>query len=231
MPAWGICKCHRQQLLEKHSLEKAGNHWCGDVPPAGHVQTCNWNKTSDGCCSHRHPRSKTSDLFLLEFYVFFQQDDPHLLMTQCSLQDICLQLLRDKKQITEATAGSDLVKKCINGLLSGTSMDRIALVDGFGYDAFPALSTLEARFFVSGIGDMLAVKMQFTLCLELVGIMPIQQQWIATSKTISLKAVHTPQQSSPCLLGKRFMSQARFQTHAAYGLGSWDLKTSCDRNL
>lgn len=70
MPAWGICKCHRQQLLEKHSLEKAGNQWCGDVPPTGHVQACYWNKTSDGCCSHRHPRSKTSDLSL-DFRTFF----------------------------------------------------------------------------------------------------------------------------------------------------------------
>lgn len=89
--------------------------------------------------------------------IFFRQYDPHLLMNHCSLLDICFQLLREqnKQQITQATAGTDLVKKCISGLLSGTSMDRIALVDGFGYDAFPALATLEARFFVYGFGDML----------------------------------------------------------------------------
>lgn len=45
----------------------------------------------------------------------------------------------------EATAGTDLVKKCVQGLVAGTTVDRLALVDAYGYDAFPALSTLEAR--------------------------------------------------------------------------------------
>lgn len=62
------------------------------------------------------------------------------------------------------------------------------------------------------------------LCLELVGITPIQQQWMQHRKLYP-KDVHNPQQS---------MSQARFQTHAVYaqvGLGLCHLKTSCDRNL
>ena len=46
--------------------------------------------------------------------------------------------------LDQATAGTDLVKKCIASLVSGTSVERLALVDGFGYDAFPALATLEA---------------------------------------------------------------------------------------
>ena len=185
MPAWGICKCHRQQLLEKRSLEKAGNQWCGDVPPTGYVQACYWNKTSDGCCSHRHPRSKTSDLSLDFRTFFFRQYDPHLLMNHCSLLDICFQLLREqnKQQITQATAGTDLVKKCISGLLSGTSMDRIALVDGFGYDAFPALATLEARFFVYGFGDMLPKPNSHFM--SWIGRNHAHSAMNATSKTIS----------------------------------------------
>ena len=45
----------------------------------------------------------------------------------------------------KATAGTDLVKKSVQSLVAGTTVDRVALVDGYGYDAFPALSTLEAR--------------------------------------------------------------------------------------
>ena len=44
---------------------------------------------------------------------------------------------------TEATAGTDLVKKCIQGLTLGTGVERIALVDAHGYDTSPALATLE----------------------------------------------------------------------------------------
>lgn len=49
---------------------------------------------------------------------------------------------------TKATAGTDLVKKCIQNLCAGTSVERLAVVDGYGYDASPALTTLEARVVV-----------------------------------------------------------------------------------
>lgn len=45
---------------------------------------------------------------------------------------------------SEATSGTDLVKKCVQNLVAGTGLERVALVDAFGYDAFPALATLEA---------------------------------------------------------------------------------------
>lgn len=45
---------------------------------------------------------------------------------------------------SEATSGTDIVKKCVQNLVAGTGLERVALVDAFGYDAFPALATLEA---------------------------------------------------------------------------------------
>ena len=37
-----------------------------------------------------------------------------------------------------------MVKRVIAGLTQNTSVQRLALLDGHAYDAFPALSTLEA---------------------------------------------------------------------------------------
>lgn len=46
--------------------------------------------------------------------------------------------------LSKATAGTDMVKKCVAGLVQGTGIQRLALVDAHAYDAFPALATLEA---------------------------------------------------------------------------------------
>lgn len=44
----------------------------------------------------------------------------------------------------QACGGTDVLKRTIAGLTQNTSLQRLALVDGHGYDAFPALTTLEA---------------------------------------------------------------------------------------
>lgn len=225
MPAWGICKCHRQQLLEKHSLEKAGNQWCGDVPPTGHVQACYWNKTSDGCCSHRHPRSKTSDLSL-DFRTFFFDNTiliywwitvPYwTFVSNCFVNKTNNKLPRRQQVPTwwrSASAGSfqELRWTALHwwmGLVTMHSQHWLHWRRGFLFMALVICCQNPIHI----------------LCLELVGITPIQQQWMQHRKLYP-KDVHNPQQS---------MSQARFQTHAVYaqvGLGLCHLKTSCDRNL
>ena len=46
--------------------------------------------------------------------------------------------------LSQATGGTDLVKKCLSSLLSSTQIQRVAMVDAHGYDTAPALATLEA---------------------------------------------------------------------------------------
>lgn len=70
--------------------------------------------------------------------------------------ELCLFPLQRRPK---ATAGTDIVKKSIQSLTSGTAIERVALVDSFGYDAFPALATLEALGFNhSGTNETMYLK-------------------------------------------------------------------------
>ena len=44
----------------------------------------------------------------------------------------------------EVAAGTSLVRKLQEALVGQTSIERLAWIDGFGYDAFPSLACLEA---------------------------------------------------------------------------------------
>lgn len=44
----------------------------------------------------------------------------------------------------QACGGTDVVKRVIANLTQNTSLNRVCLVDAHGYDAFPALSVMEA---------------------------------------------------------------------------------------
>lgn len=53
----------------------------------------------------------------------------------------------------QACGGTDVVKRVIANLTQNTSLQRVCLVDGHGYDAFPALSVMEAGWFVNLVQD------------------------------------------------------------------------------
>lgn len=126
--------------------KSASHQWCHHVPEAGHVQASSWRKIENGCCSHWHSGSKTGDLkkIILNLTLFFFE------------LELCLFPLQRRPK---ATAGTDIVKKSIQSLTSGTAIERVALVDSFGYDAFPALATLETLGFNhSGTNETMYLK-------------------------------------------------------------------------
>ena len=45
--------------------------------------------------------------------------------------------------LMQACGGTDVVKKVVKALTANTSIQRLALVDAHGYDAVPALATME----------------------------------------------------------------------------------------
>jgi hypothetical protein len=57
----------------------------------------------------------------------------------CAISILCAQFA------SKVTGGTDIVKKILAGLTCNTALQRVALIDAHGYDAAPALATLEAR--------------------------------------------------------------------------------------
>ena len=93
-------------------------------------------------------RGVVSDVAMLPRNEMFKEFTPGLTM-QAAMTDA-----QEQRQVPRLTlsfripcqvaAGTSLVRKLQEALVGNTSVERLAWVDGFGYDAFPSLACLEA---------------------------------------------------------------------------------------